>query len=222
MLTATGITYRFREGGREHELLTGVDLSLAAGECVALLGASGSGKSTLLNLLGTIDSPYSGSLTIGGRAVAGLAEPERTLFRRGHIGFVYQRFLLVPTLTVAENIRLPLDLLGLAAAEAEDRVARWLDAVGLPDRGDSFPDRLSGGEQQRVAIARALIHEPDLVLADEPTGSLDAATGERVLALLLERARQGRGALLLVTHSDAVAGRADRVLRLEQGRVVPA
>jgi len=123
---------------------------------------------------------------------------------------------------VAENIRLPLDLLGLAAAEAESRVARWLDAVGLPDRGDSFPDRLSGGEQQRVAIARALVHEPDLVLADEPTGSLDPATGERVLALLLERARQGRGALLLVTHSDTIAGQADRVLRLEHGHVVPA
>ena len=222
MLTASGITYCFREGGTDHELLTGVDLELAAGECVALLGASGSGKSTLLNLLGTIDSPHSGSLQIGGRAVAGLAEPERTLFRRRHIGFVYQRFLLVPTLTVAENIRLPLDLLGVTAEEAESQVARWLDAVGLPDRGDSLPDRLSGGEQQRVAIARALIHEPDLVLADEPTGSLDPETGERVLELLLDRARQGRGALLVVTHSDAVARRADRVLRLAYGRVGPA
>ncbi len=220
LLKATGITYRFQEGGSDHQLLSGVDLSLASGECVALLGASGSGKSTLLNLLGTIDSPQSGSLLIGDRDITALAEPERTLFRRRHIGFVYQRFLLVPTLTVAENIRLPLDLLGLARAEAEERVTHWLDAVGLARRGDSFPERLSGGEQQRVAIARALIHAPDLVLADEPTGSLDPDTGERVLALLLERARQGRGALLLVTHSDAVAGRADRVLRLEHGRVV--
>ncbi|KGE03864.1 ABC transporter ATP-binding protein [Pseudohaliea rubra] len=220
MLTATGITYQFREGGTDHKLLTGIDLSLAAGECVALLGASGSGKSTLLNLLGTIDSPQSGSLLIGGREISALAEPERTLFRRRHIGFVYQRFLLVPTLTVAENIRLPLDLLGVPPTEAGERVAHWLEAVGLARRGDSFPDRLSGGEQQRVAIARALIHEPDLVLADEPTGSLDPETGERVLALLLERARQGRGALLLVTHSEAVAARADRVLRLEHGRLV--
>ena len=219
LLKATGITYRFHEGGSDHELLSGVDLSLAAGECVALLGASGSGKSTLLNLLGTIDSPQSGSLLIGGRDITALREPERTLFRRRHIGFVYQRFLLVPTLTVAENIRLPLDLLGLARAEAEERVTHWLDAVGLARRGDSFPDRLSGGEQQRVAIARALVHDPRLVLADEPTGSLDPSTADTVLDLLLEQASTQDGALLLVTHSEAVAARADRILRLAQGRV---
>ncbi|MHA7815824.1 MAG: ABC transporter ATP-binding protein [Pseudohaliea sp.] len=222
MLEATGLTYRFREGGSEHELLRGVDLSLAAGECVALLGVSGSGKSTLLNLLGAIDSPQAGSLVIGGRDITQLAEPERTVFRRQHLGFVYQRFLLVPTLTAAENIRLPLDLLATGTDEAGARVTASLAAVGLAARAGSFPDRLSGGEQQRVAIARALVHEPDLVLADEPTGSLDPETGERVLALLLDRARRGRGALLVVTHSDAVARHADRVLRLEQGRVVPA
>ena len=221
MLRAKGLSYRFREGGAEHQLLCGVDLELEAGECLVLLGASGSGKSSLLNLLGTIDSPQAGSIHVGEREISRLAEPERTLFRRQHLGFVYQRFLLVPTLTVAENVRLPLDLLGVADAQAGARVAQWLDAVGLAARGDSFPERLSGGEQQRVAIARALVHNPDLVLADEPTGSLDADTGERVLALLLERVRRGRGALLLVTHSEAIAGRADRVLRLEHGRVVP-
>ncbi|MEQ8262212.1 ABC transporter ATP-binding protein [Pseudohaliea sp.] len=219
MLTAKGLTYRFREGGADHELFAGLDLELAAGECVALLGASGSGKSTLLNLLGTIDSPQAGAIHIGGRDISRLVEPERTLFRRQHLGFVYQRFLLVPTLTVAENVRLPLDLLGVPGNDADARVAHWLDAVGLGSRGESFPDRLSGGEQQRVAIARALVHAPELVLADEPTGSLDAETGERVLDLLLARAREGGGALLLVTHSEAVAHRADRVLRLEGGRV---
>jgi len=222
VLRATGLSYRFCEGGTGHQLLCGVDLELEAGECLALLGASGSGKSTLLNLLGTIDRPQGGTVHVGEREISRLPEPERTLFRRQHLGFVYQRFLLVPTLTVAENVRLPLDLLGVAEPEADARTARWLDAVGLSARGESFPDRLSGGEQQRVAIARALVHEPDLVLADEPTGSLDPDTGERVLALLLERVRGGTGALLLVTHSEAVAGRADRVLRLEHGRVVQA
>lgn len=200
-------------------LFEDVALSLAAGERVALLGASGCGKSTLLNLLGTIDSPTSGSIRIGSRDVAALREPERTLFRRQHLGFVYQRFLLVPTLTVAENVRLPLDLLGTPAAESRERVHRGLNAVGLADRADSFPDRLSGGEQQRVAIARALVHEPTLVLADEPTGSLDPGTADTVLDLLLAQAARHDGALLLVTHSEAVAARADRVLRFEGGRV---
>jgi putative ABC transport system ATP-binding protein len=222
VLTATGLVYRYREGGRDHTVLDGAELALAAGERVALLGASGSGKSTLLNLLGTVDSPHAGSIRIGGEEVSGLAEPARTLFRRRHLGFVYQRFLLVPTLTVAENVALPLNLLGVAAGERRERVARWLGAVGLGDRSGALPDRLSGGEQQRVAIARALIHGPRLVLADEPTGSLDADNGEQVLSLLLAQARDVGGALLLVTHSDAVAARADRVLRLERGRVVAA
>jgi putative ABC transport system ATP-binding protein len=219
VLEATGLTYRYREGGEDHLLFENLDLALAAGERVALLGASGCGKSTLLNLLGTIDSPQAGSIRIGTREVTGLAEPARTLFRRRHLGFIYQRFLLVPTLTVAENVRLPLDLLGTPIEEAQDRVRAKLAAVGLADRLDSFPDRLSGGEQQRVAIARALIHDPRLVLADEPTGSLDPSTADTVLDLLLKQASTQDGALLIVTHSDAVAARADRILRLEQGRV---
>ncbi len=220
MLTATDLSYRYREGGRDHMLFEDVNLSLAGGERVALLGASGCGKSTLLNLLGTIDSPYQGCIRIGAENVAGLAEPARTLFRRKHLGFVYQRFLLVPTLTVAENVRLPLDLLGTPGNQARDRVQQGLAAVGLASRAESFPDRLSGGEQQRVAIARALIHDPLLVLADEPTGSLDPTTADEVLDLLLEQAARHEGALLLVTHSETVAARADRVLRFEAGRVV--
>ena len=219
MLEATGLSYRFREGGRDHLLFENLDLALAAGERVALLGASGCGKSTLLNLLGTIDSPATGSIRIGTQEVSGLAEPERTLFRRRHLGFIYQRFLLVPTLTVAENVRLPLDLLGTPLDESRERVREKLAAVGLADRAGSFPDRLSGGEQQRVAIARALIHDPRLVLADEPTGSLDPSTADTVLDLLLNQASTQDGALLLVTHSEAVAARADRILRMEQGRV---
>jgi putative ABC transport system ATP-binding protein len=220
VLTATGLSYRYREGGRDHVLFEDVNLSLAGGERVALLGASGCGKSTLLNLLGTIDTPHSGSIRIGTENVAGLAEPGRTLFRRQHLGFVYQRFLLVPTLTVAENVRLPLDLLGTPGSEAEKRVQQGLAAVGLANRSETFPDRLSGGEQQRVAIARALVHDPMLVLADEPTGSLDPTTADGVLDLLLAQAAQHDGALLLVTHSEAIATRADRVLRFERGRIV--
>ncbi|MFT4766885.1 MAG: putative ABC transport system ATP-binding protein [Glaciecola sp.] len=220
MLRATGLGYRYREGGRDQLLFENVDLTLASGECVALLGASGCGKSTLLNLLGTIDSPDQGTIHIGDQEVTALAEPARTLFRRQYLGFIYQRFFLVPTLNVAENVRLPLDLMGAASAGADQRVQEGLAAVGLADRANTFPDRLSGGEQQRVAIARALIHDPLLVLADEPTGSLDPDTAEGVLALLLAQAARNKGALLLVTHSEAVAARADRVLRFEHGRVV--
>jgi putative ABC transport system ATP-binding protein len=221
VLKATGLSYRYREGGRDHLLFENVDLDLAGGECVALLGASGCGKSTLLNLLGTIDSPHGGTIHIGDQEVTALREPARTLFRRRHLGFVYQRFLLVPTLSVAANVRLPLDLLGLGANDVATRVEDALAAVGLAERSGAFPDRLSGGEQQRVAIARALIHDPLLVLADEPTGSLDPDTADGVLDLLLAQARRHNGALLLVTHSEAVAARADRVLRFEHGRVAP-
>jgi len=219
VLSAEGLAYAYREGGQHHLLFEGVSLTLSAGERVALLGASGCGKSTLLNLLGTIDTPARGRVLIDGVDVCGLGEPGRTLFRRRHLGFIYQRFLLVPTLTVAENVRLPLDLLGVDGRDAGERVHQALADVGLAERADSFPDRLSGGEQQRVAIARALVHEPRLVLADEPTGSLDPSTASDVLDLLLARAGHSGGALLLVTHSEAVAARADRILRFEQGRL---
>jgi putative ABC transport system ATP-binding protein len=222
VLSAEDLAYSYLEGGRSHLLFEGLGLTLAAGERVALLGSSGCGKSTLLNLLGTIDTPARGRVLIDGVDVCALGEPERTLFRRRHLGFIYQRFLLVPTLTVAENVRLPLDLLGVAGSEADGRVRSALAEVGLADRAGTFPDRLSGGEQQRVAIARALVHEPRLVLADEPTGSLDPSTATEILELLLAQAERSGGALLLVTHSEAVAARADRILRFEQGQLEDA
>ena len=219
LIEATDLAYAYKEGKQSHTVLRDVTLTIAAGERVALLGRSGSGKSTLLNLLGGIDTPTSGSVTLHGEPMHQLREPALTRFRRRHIGYVYQRFNLVPTLTAAENIALPLDLAG-ASRETQDReVLQWLEAVGLEGRGNTFPDLLSGGEQQRVAIARALIHRPALVLADEPTGSLDVHTGNQVLDLLLRRAGDERQALLVVTHSDEVAGRADRVLLLEDGNL---
>lgn len=198
-------------------VLNSLRLELAAGESLAILGRSGSGKSTLLNLLAGIDRPASGSIRLQGSELVGLDETELTLVRRRSIGFVYQFFNLVPGLTLSENIALPLELNGVAEPERGRRVAEMLQAVDLPGRGDAFPEEISGGEQQRVALARALAHRPALLLADEPTGNLDAETGNRVLELLLALGRSDGHGLLLVTHSRAVASRADRRLVLEQG-----
>ena len=217
LLRADHLHYAYEEAGHLHDVLQDVSLALRAGERVALLGSSGSGKSTLLNLLGGIDAPDHGSIEITDKTITRLKEPELTLFRRRHIGFIYQQFNLIPTLTTAENILVPLELLGLPSREQQQRLAHWLAAIGLPERGRSFPDQLSGGEQQRVSIARALIHQPALVLADEPTGNLDAQTGQRVLNLLFDLAREYEQTLLVVTHSKAVADKADRILILEQG-----
>lgn len=226
VLTVQGLTHRYREGEHVREVLTELALEVNAGEIVALLGPSGSGKSTLLNLISGIEPPTKGRIRFAGRELTTLSEHERTLLRRRHLGFVYQLFNLIPTLTVEENLRLPLALNGerngeLDSGRAGADVLDMLGAVGLRDRADSFPDRLSGGEQQRVAIARALIHHPTLVLADEPTGNLDAHTGRRILDLLEDMVRTRGGSLLLVTHAAEVARRADRILYLEQGRVVP-
>jgi putative ABC transport system ATP-binding protein len=199
-----------------------LDLTVAAGEHVAIVGRSGSGKSTLLNLIAGIDRPDAGCIEIAGERVDGLDERRRTLLRRRRIGFVFQFFNLVPTLTVGENLRLPLQLNGLADAAGEARLQGLLEAVGLADYGERFPETLSGGEQQRVALARALVHQPDLILADEPTGNLDAATGAKVWALL-RGLTQSRGAtLLLVTHNAEQAAQADRALQLQDGRLQPA
>jgi putative ABC transport system ATP-binding protein len=195
------------------------ELEIRPGECVALLGRSGSGKSTLLNLIAGIDRPDAGDVTIGGQNVTALGEPALTRFRRRHIGFVYQFFNLIPTLSCAENIALPLELNGQPRDAIAGETDRMLDAVGLRSRGGAYPDQLSGGEQQRVAIARALVHRPTLLLADEPTGNLDQATGEQALQLMFALTREGRGSLLLVTHSLAVARRADRILTLDGGRL---
>jgi len=187
---------------------------------VALLGPSGSGKSTLLNLVSGIDAPDGGEVLVAGTSLTGMSERERTLFRRHHVGFVFQFFNLLPTLTVEENLLLPLELKGRVGAPERERARALLDAVGLAGREKSYPDRLSGGEQQRVAVARAVVHDPVLVLADEPTGNLDADTGARVLDLLAELAGSDGKALLAVTHSREVADRADRILRIRGGVLV--
>ena len=212
-----GLTRRFYEGTREHVVLDGIDLEIARGETVALRGRSGSGKSTLLNLVGGIDAPDSGTVTVAGVELTKLDERERTLFRREHIGFIYQAFNLVPTLTVADNVRLVLELNKVPAAKAAARIDELLAAVGLADRAGSYPDVLSGGEQQRVAIARALSHEPAVLLADEPTGNLDDSTAEGVLELLDTLVRANGHTMLIATHSQHVAALCDRVLELHNG-----
>ncbi|MGD8842533.1 MAG: ABC transporter ATP-binding protein [Gammaproteobacteria bacterium] len=209
----------YGSGGSRQVVFDELSFSVAAGETLALLGASGSGKTTLLNLISGIDRPDSGSVLLDAVDVHGLAEPERTLLRRRRIGFVFQFFNLIPTLTVGENVSLPLELLGEADATARQRGDELLEAVGLGGVSARFPETLSGGEQQRAAIARALAHRPALLLADEPTGNLDEDTGDRIIELLTGLARQQGTTLLLVTHSNRVAGAADRVLRLSHGRL---
>jgi putative ABC transport system ATP-binding protein len=208
----------YREGERTHAVLRGASAVVRAGERVAILGPSGSGKSTLLNLVSGIDLPDSGTIRVGGRDLATLSERDRTLFRRSHVGFVFQFFNLLPTLTVLENLLLPLELTG--SERGRERALALLASVGLEDRAAAFPDRLSGGEQQRVAIARALIHGPDLLLADEPTGNLDQDTGERVVELLEALVRDAGATLMVVTHSRELAGRMDRILTVDHGKLV--
>jgi len=217
LLSACRLSKAYREGDRTLAVLTAVDLKIAPGEQIALIGRSGSGKSTLLNLLGGIERPDSGEITIRGTAFSHLGERRLTLFRRRHIGFIYQAFNLIPTLNAAENVALPLELNGAASDEAEAQAIALLERIGLGQRARAFPDRLSGGEQQRVAIARALVHQPALVLADEPTGNLDVRTGRQVLDLLAELFTDRGSGLLIVTHSLEVARRADRVLTLDDG-----
>jgi putative ABC transport system ATP-binding protein len=213
----------YMEAGVTRIILNELDREFYAGEFVALLGKSGSGKSTLLNLISGIDAPTSGDVVIveDGREVrlTALREHERTLFRRRNIGIVFQFFNLIPTLTVQENVTLPLELMG-QGKEARRRAQELLDRVGLGNRLDTYPDKLSGGEQQRVAIARALAHDPLLILADEPTGNLDEDTGETVLALLLELTRDAGKTLFMATHAPEVARLATRVLHLHHGHLV--
>jgi putative ABC transport system ATP-binding protein len=211
----------YSEGDRTRTVLDGLSASFAQGEFTALLGRSGSGKSTLLNVISGIDRPDAGVVRIGGRELTAMGERERTLFRRRHIGFIFQFFNLIPTLTVMENVALPLELGGTSAAVARLTAAPFLEAVGLVDRAGAYPDRLSGGEQQRVAIARALVHDPLLVLADEPTGNLDDRTGTSVLALLDRLTRQAGKNLIMVTHSAESAAIADVVYELHGGKLLP-
>lgn len=214
------VSKAYDEAGHPRVVLQEVSVSIAPGELVVLIGKSGSGKSTLLNLVSGIDLPTAGEVWVEGCPLTRLSERERTLFRRRRIGFVFQFFNLLPTLTVLENVLLPLELNGQTGPTAITRAQAMLEAVGLADRRSSYPDRLSGGEQQRVAIARALVHDPALVLADEPTGNLDSETGQHVLALLDRLTRQAGKTMIMVTHSPEVIGIADRILRLRGGRLV--
>lgn len=210
----------FQEGRRRRLVLDQVSESFALGAFTVLLGRSGSGKSTLLNLISGIEVPTSGEIWIAGTNLTGLSERKRTLFRRDHIGFIFQFFNLIPTLTVLENVTLPLELAGRTGRDTTQAGVQLLDKVGLTGRESSFPDKLSGGEQQRVAIARALVHDPMLVLADEPTGNLDEETGVNVLALLQEMTRDAGKTLLMATHNPEIVPLADRVLRVQDGRLV--
>lgn len=197
-----------------------VHFSVAPGEFVAIVGDSGVGKSTLLNCLAGLDSWDTGSITHGSTDLGQLDDTQRALWRRAHVGFVFQAFHVLPHLDVAQNVALPLMLLGKTGTEPE-RVQHMLDAVGLEGLGARLPQQLSGGQLQRVAIARALVHRPALLLADEPTGNLDPTTAARVMDLLLAQTREHGASLVLVTHSDAAAARADRVLRLTADGIAP-
>jgi putative ABC transport system ATP-binding protein len=209
----------FEQGGINRQILENLDLDILEGEFFVLLGKSGSGKSTLLNLISLIDKPNSGQIFVQDTEISALSEREQTLFRRDKIGIVFQFFNLIPTLTVLENITLPQELAGISRKEAEVKAKVLLERVGLGNRGDSFPDKLSGGEQQRVAIARALAHEPAVILADEPTGNLDEETGQKVLELLLELTCRAGRTLIMATHNPEIVPLADRVARIHDAKL---
>ena len=219
MLSIRQLSRSFREGERVHRVLDQAQAQVAGGQVIAVTGRSGSGKSTLLNLISGIEAPGEGTVEFDGALVSAMAEPARTLFRRAHIGFIYQFFNLIPTLDVEENVRLVLELNGVRGREAQARSRRVLEEVGRGARAHSAVDQLSGGEQQRVAIARAVVHAPALLLADEPTGNLDEATAREIIPVLLSLARARGATLIIVTHDAALARRADRVLELRDGRL---
>jgi len=217
----SGVTkhYRTARGGDVHAL-SEIDLAIAAGEFVSIVGPSGSGKSTLLHLMGGLDHPSSGEISIDGTPLSGMTDDEVTIFRRRKIGFVFQFFNLLPTLTAEENVALPLALDRQRARDVRPRVERALEQVGLSHRRRHRPDELSGGEMQRVAIARALVIEPVLILADEPTGNLDTRTGEQILGLVAAANRERRTTVVLVTHDARAAGYGRRAITIKDGAIV--
>jgi len=220
MLAVRDATKSYRQGEAEVKALAGVTLDVAAGEFVAIVGPSGSGKSTLLHLMGGLDAPTSGDVLIDGASIARMSDDEVTIFRRRAIGFVFQFFNLLPTLSAEENVALPLLLDGKRPRDVRDRVAAALEAVGLGHRRGHRPDEMSGGEMQRAAIARALVIEPKVILADEPTGNLDSATGEQILELI-RKANHDRGAtVVMVTHDAKAATRGSRLVTMRDGVVV--
>jgi putative ABC transport system ATP-binding protein len=218
MITVRDLVMRLPSGGQLLTILDGVSLEVAAGEVVAVTGPSGSGKSTLLGLLAGLDTPSAGSITVDGVEVTRLGEADLARFRRRTIGFVFQSYHLIPTLTALENVAVPLEL--ASTAQPLPAARRLLDEVGLASRADHYPAQLSGGEQQRVAIARAVALAPPVLLADEPTGNLDSATGGHIIDVLLALNRQRGSTLVLVTHDAALAARAGRAIALRDGRLV--
>jgi putative ABC transport system ATP-binding protein len=218
MISIAGLGMRFASGGRAVSVLSDVSLDIPARQFVAVAGPSGSGKSTLLGLIAGLDQPTAGSITVSGVEITRLSEDALARFRLDTIGYIFQSFHLVPTLTAAENVAVPLELAGErdALARARDLLAE----LGLGDRGDHYPVQLSGGEQQRVAVARAVVRRPRLLLADEPTGNLDSATGKLIIELIVGLNRTLGSTLLLVTHDPALAAHADRLVTLRDGRVV--
>jgi putative ABC transport system ATP-binding protein len=219
MLSVRGVTKSYRQGDAEVKALAGVTLDIAPGEFVAVVGPSGSGKSTLLHLLGGLDAPTSGDILIDGTPISRMTDDEVTIFRRRSIGFVFQFFNLMPTLSAEENVALPLLLDGKRRRDVETRAAAALDTVGLGHRRRHRPDELSGGEMQRVAIARALVIEPKLILADEPTGNLDSATGEQILDLIRRANRERQATVVMVTHDAKAAAYGSRVVAMRDGRI---
>ena len=214
------LTKTYTEGKHSRTILDRINATFSAGEFVLLLGQSGSGKSTLLNLISGIDSPDGGDVIVNNVPINQLGERQRTLFRREHIGFIFQFFNLIPTLTVFENVTLAIQLNGGINSVREQEVRAMLERVGLSHRQDAFPDRLSGGEQQRVAILRAIAHNPTILLADEPTGNLDEDTGQTIIQLLLELTRQVNKTLIMATHNPEIVPLADKVYRIRQGQLV--
>jgi ABC-type lipoprotein export system ATPase subunit len=212
-----GLKRYYRRGAETVKALDGVDIEVRAGEMVAILGPSGSGKTTLINLLSCLDAPTEGTLTVGGKSVAGLEEDQLVEVRRGVLGFVFQQFHLLPTLTVTENVELPLTFLG--RTPDPKRTQEVLAMVGLSDRAGHLPNELSGGQMQRVAIARALMIEPKILVADEPTGNLDKKAGESIFQLFKQLAAKGL-AIIITTHNTAFGYEADRVITLEDGKIV--
>lgn len=211
------VTKSFTEGSKKRKVLDNISQDIYEGEIVILLGKSGSGKSTVLNLLSGVDLPDSGSIFIRDNEINELSETERTILRREEIGFVFQFFNLIPTLTVEENLLLPLELNGKDSYES--RIEEMLSKVGLYDRVNSYPDVLSGGEQQRIAIARALIHDPSIILADEPTGNLDYENGAKIIELLDDLVRSRNKTMIMATHSKELIGIADRILSIKNGKI---
>jgi putative ABC transport system ATP-binding protein len=218
MIGLQGIARDFRVGGEEVHALRGVDLEVIAGEYLSIMGPSGSGKSTLLNIIGLLDRPSAGRYLLDGRDVTGLSDDEQARVRREKIGFVFQFFHLVPRLSAAQNIELPMVLAGIAPDERAPRLARLLEDYGLAERAAHRPDQLSGGQCQRVAIARAMAMQPGVILADEPTGNLDRHTGQEVMAVL-EAVHHGGGTLIVVTHDPEIGARAARRLRMIDGAI---